>query len=88
MSRSTISIAAAAVAALASTATATYSQGSSQNVAIYWGQGASQLPLSSACSDPAVDIVNLAFINQFPAKRFDYPGSNFGMAQCCLKPGT
>jgi chitinase len=84
MSRSIISIAATAVAALASTASATYSQGGKQNVVMYWGQGSGQAPLSSACSDPAVDIVNLAFINQFPAKRGDYPGSNFGMAQCCL----
>jgi chitinase len=86
MSRSIISVAAAAVAAIASTASATYTQGGNQNVAMYWGQGYDQAPLSSACMDPAVDVVNLAFINQFPAKRGDYPGSNFGMAQCYLRP--
>ena len=55
--------------------------GGSGNVAVYWGQGNAQLSLSEVCSDPSVDIVNLAFVNVFPKEIGDYPGTNFGMDQ-------
>lgn len=59
---------------------ATYGGGSG-SVAVYWGQGNAQIPLSEVCQDPSVDIVNLAFVNVFPKEIGDYPGTNFGKAQ-------
>ncbi|KAF2192329.1 carbohydrate-binding module family 18 protein [Zopfia rhizophila CBS 207.26] len=45
-----------------STASAAFSAGSSSNVAVYWGQGNAQIPLSKLCNDDSVDIINIAFI--------------------------
>lgn len=70
----------AAVAAglFASTVSADFSASAKTNVAMYWGQGSSQIALGDLCSDDNVDIVNIAFINQFPRSNGDYPSSNFG----------
>jgi len=46
---------------------------------VFQGQGSYQISLLKACQNPSVDIVNLAFINEFPSKIGDYPGDNFGM---------
>ncbi|KAF2714866.1 carbohydrate-binding module family 18 protein [Pleomassaria siparia CBS 279.74] len=64
----------------ASNAYAAFNATASTNVAIYWGQGSSQAPLLEVCNDPSVDIVNLAFVNQFPKAVGDYPGTDFGNA--------
>ncbi|KAJ4286043.1 Chitinase 2 [Kalmusia sp. IMI 367209] len=63
---------------LAATVSATFDASSSSNVAIYWGQGSEQLSLKEVCSDPSIDIVNMAFVNQFPRRRGEYPSTNFG----------
>ncbi|KAF2691584.1 carbohydrate-binding module family 18 protein [Lentithecium fluviatile CBS 122367] len=68
------------VGLLASTALAGYSAASGSNVVVYWGQGNAQIPLSEVCSDSSVDIVNIAFVNVFPKKVGDYPGTNFANA--------
>ncbi|KAF2274910.1 glycoside hydrolase [Westerdykella ornata] len=65
---------------LATAVSATFNPASSRNVAVYWGQGYDQIPLSDVCNDENVDIVNLAFVNQFPKKRGDYPATNFANA--------
>jgi len=70
--------AAAATAVLASTASAAFNAAANNNLVVYWGQGYAQVPLSDVCEDPTVDIVVIGFINQFPKKVGDYPGSNFG----------
>lgn len=80
MSISNFARAAAAATLLASTASAAYSAGSTNNVAVYWGQGSNQQDLSTVCSDPSYDIVNIAFVNGFPRKEGDYPHTNFGNA--------
>ncbi|KAF1841583.1 glycoside hydrolase family 18 protein [Cucurbitaria berberidis CBS 394.84] len=80
MSPSNFSRAAFAAAILASGASAAYNPASTQNVAMYWGQGNAQIPLSDVCSDPSVDIVNIAFVNGFPQKVGDYPKTNFANA--------
>jgi chitinase len=80
MSRSTLSRAAAAAALFASTASAAFSLAANNNVAIYWGQGAYQSPLSRVCADPSIDVVNIAFVNEFPNKVGDFPNTNFGNA--------
>lgn len=67
-----------ALGLLASTVSA-FDASASNNVAMYWGQGSNQITLKELCSDPSVDIVNLAFVNQFPKKRGEYPATNFGM---------
>lgn len=64
---------------LLATAVSAFDASSSSNVAMYWGQGSSQIALSELCSDPSVDIVNLAFVNSFPKRRGEFPGTNFGM---------
>jgi chitinase len=64
--------------ALCASASASISGASGASVAVYWGQGNAQIPLSEVCSDPSVDIVNLAFVNVFPKTIGDYPGTNFG----------
>ncbi|PLB42382.1 class III chitinase ChiA1 [Aspergillus candidus] len=52
---------------------------SKSNVAIYYGQGYDQPRLSRFCEDPALDIINIGFINVFPdAGDAGWPGSNFG----------
>jgi chitinase len=69
MSRSTFALAAGL---LASTAAA------QSSIAMYWGQGSNQIPLSEVCADPTIDIVNIGFVNGFPKKIGDYPKTNFG----------
>jgi chitinase len=76
--------AAAATGLLASTVSAAFNAGSSSNVAVYWGQGYAQLDLSEVCSDDSVDIVNLAFVNQFPKEIGQYPATNFGKSRRSL----
>ena len=49
------------------------------------GQGPDQKPLSHFCTDPNLDIINIAFLNQFPDQTGGYPGTNFGNA---CNPGT
>jgi chitinase len=79
MSSNTFALAATvAVGLLASTASAAFDAAASNNVAMYWGQGDSQIPLSQVCNDASIDIVNIAFVNQFPLKVGDYPATNFG----------
>jgi chitinase len=85
MSPSVLSRAAAAAVLLTSTASAAFSL-SGSNVAMYWGQGAYQGPLSTVCMDPSVDVVNIAFVNGFPNKVGDYPNTNFGKEHVCLRP--
>lgn len=79
MSPSTITRAAIAFGLLASTASAVFDNNSKKNVAIYWGQGENQGPLSEVCADPSIDIVNIGFVNRFPKVRGDYPGTDHGM---------
>ncbi|CZT16219.1 uncharacterized protein RCC_02061 [Ramularia collo-cygni] len=70
-------------ALLASTTTAQFNPQSKTNVAVYWGQGTDQLRLIEHCKRPAVDIINIGFINQFPGQGQsgdELPGSNFGNA--------
>jgi hypothetical protein len=78
MSFATLARAATAATLFASSASAAYSSGSTNNVAVYWGQGAGQQDLIDVCNDSSFDIVNLAFVNGFPLKRGDYPKTNFG----------
>jgi hypothetical protein len=86
MSPSILSRAAAAAVLLTSTASAAFSLSSGNNVAIYWGQGAYQGPLSTVCMDPSIDVVNIAFVNGFPNKVGDYPNTNFGKEHIYLRP--
>ncbi|KAF2738382.1 glycoside hydrolase [Polyplosphaeria fusca] len=65
---------------LASTVSAAFDAASSKNVAVYWGQGAYQIPLTTLCEDESVDIVNLAFVNSFPTEIGFLPASNFANA--------
>ncbi|PVI06527.1 glycoside hydrolase family 18 protein, partial [Periconia macrospinosa] len=67
-------------ATLAATVSAGFNAGSNSNVAIYWGQGDAQITLPEVCSDASVDIVNLAFVNEFPTAIGEYPGNNFANA--------
>jgi chitinase len=79
MSSNTFTFAATVAVGLFATANAAFNAASSTNVAVYWGQGDAQIPLSQVCNDASVDIVNIAFVNQFPKTLTDYPGTNFGM---------
>ncbi|ORY05275.1 glycoside hydrolase superfamily [Clohesyomyces aquaticus] len=72
--------AAVAAAVLAPTASAVFNAASSTNVAMYWGQGAYQIPLTDVCNDPSIDIVNIGFVNGFPKNTSDYPSTNFANA--------
>lgn len=65
---------------LASTASAAYDASAKSNVAVYWGQGSNQMTLLEVCLDPNVDIVNIGFVNKFPKKRGEYPGTNHANA--------
>ena len=65
---------------LASVASAAFNPAASTNVVMYWGQGNAQISLTDLCNDASIDIVTLAFVNQFPQKIGDYPATNFG--QC------
>ena len=42
------------------------------------GQGPDQPPLSYFCADKNIDIINIAFVNQFPDQTGGLPGTNFG----------
>ncbi|KAH7126716.1 glycoside hydrolase superfamily, partial [Dendryphion nanum] len=80
MRYSTISSAFMALGLYASTASAVFDAKSNSNVAVYWGQGRDQIGLSEVCEDPSIDIVNVGFVNYFPKKVGDYPGTNFANA--------
>lgn len=80
MSLSLFSRAAIAVGLLTSTVSAKFDSNSNKNVAVYWGQGSDQIPLSQVCTDPGIDIVNIGFVNAFPKTRGDYPGTNHANA--------
>lgn len=70
-----------AAAALIASATAQFNPQSKTNVAVYWGQGPNQLRLIEHCKRPAIDIINVGFVNQFPGTSQsgdELPGSNFG----------
>ncbi len=56
---------------------------STSNVAVYYGQTdqTSNVPLSTICTDPDVDIIILAFINRLSVGAAGYPGLNLG-AKC------
>lgn len=70
----------AATGLFAAATNAQFNAAAKTNVAIYWGQGPNQLRLLEHCKRPAVDIINIGFINQFPDQTGSYPGSNFGMS--------
>ncbi|SMR48152.1 unnamed protein product [Zymoseptoria tritici ST99CH_1E4] len=70
----------AATGLFAAATNAQFNAAAKTNVAIYWGQGPNQLRLLEHCKRPAVDIINIGFINQFPDQTGSYPGSNFGNA--------
>ncbi|CAI6335761.1 unnamed protein product [Periconia digitata] len=67
-------------AAFSVAVSASFDAQSSSNVAIYWGQGDAQITLPEVCSDESIDIVNLAFLNEFPTAVGEYPGNNFANA--------
>ncbi|KAI1433838.1 carbohydrate-binding module family 18 protein [Xylaria sp. CBS 124048] len=51
---------------------------SKNNVAVYYGQGPNQRPLSVYCADSNIDIIILSFVHLFPQQANGYPGINFG----------
>jgi Glycosyl hydrolases family 18 len=53
---------------------------STSNVAVYYGQTdqTSNVPLSTICADPDVDIIVLAFINKLSTGTAGYPALNMG----------
>ncbi len=53
---------------------------SSSNVAVYYGQTdqTSNVPLSTICTDPDVDIIILAFVNKLSTGPAGYPTLNMG----------
>ena len=59
MSPSTFTRAAFAAGLLASGVSAVFNNAAKTNIAVYWGQGNDQIPLSEVCADPKVDIVNI-----------------------------
>ncbi|KAI1081878.1 carbohydrate-binding module family 18 protein [Whalleya microplaca] len=65
-------------AILTPVALATINAGSKNNVAVYYGQGPNQKPLSTYCADPDIDIIILSFVHLFPQQANGYPGINFG----------
>lgn len=70
-----------ALATIVSSVSAAFNPSAKNNVAVYWGQGPYQKSLLETCKNPAVDIVNIGFINAFPDNSPGaYPGSNFGNA--------
>lgn len=70
-----------ALAAIVSSVSATFNPTAKNNVAVYWGQGPNQKSLLETCQNPAVDIVNIGFVNAFPDNSPGaYPGTNFGNA--------
>lgn len=69
------------LAALITVASAAFNPSAKNNVAVYWGQGPNQLPLLETCKNPAIDIINIGFVNAFPDNSPGaYPGTNFGNA--------
>jgi len=69
------------LAVLITSVSAAFSPSAKNNVAVYWGQGSNQLPLLETCKNPAVDIINIGFVNAFPDNSPGaYPGTNFGNA--------
>ena len=80
MSPSTFTRAAFAAGLLASGVSAAFDNAAKTNIAMYWGQGNAQIPLSEVCADPNIDIVNIGFINAFPSVVGSYPGSNHANA--------
>ncbi|PZC88382.1 Herpes-BLLF1 domain containing protein, partial [Pyrenophora tritici-repentis] len=77
---STFNRVAFAAGIIASTASAAFNNAAKTNVAMYWGQGSNQISLAEVCVDPSIDIVNIGFVNQFPSKRGEYPGTNHANA--------
>ncbi|USP82492.1 glycoside hydrolase family 18 protein [Curvularia clavata] len=80
MAPSLFARAAFAAGLLATTTSAAYDGAAKTNVAMYWGQGSNQIPLLEVCTDPNIDIVNIGFVNKFPKKRGEYPGTNHANA--------
>lgn len=78
MAPSTVTCAALAFGLLTSTVSAAFNKNSKTNVAVYWGQGNDQIPLSQVCADPNINIVNIGFVNYFPKTVDEYPGTNHG----------
>lgn len=69
------------LAVLITSVSAAFNPSAKNNVAVYWGQGPDQKPLLETCKNPAVDIVNIGFVNAFPDNSpGGYPGTNFGNA--------
>ncbi|KAI0839231.1 carbohydrate-binding module family 18 protein [Hypoxylon sp. FL0890] len=66
------------VSILTSAACGAFSTTSKNNVAVYYGQGSNQAPLSTYCADPNIDIIILSFVHLFPAQGNGFPGINFG----------
>ena len=64
--------------AATSLAASTFDASSNTNMAVYWGQGPNQQRLSHFCADSNIDIIPIAFLNQFPDQTGGYPGDNFG----------
>ena len=52
-----------ALATVVSSVSAAFNPSAKNNVAVYWGQGPYQKSLLETCKNPAVDIVNIGFIN-------------------------
>lgn len=79
--RSTISCALALAAGLfASSVTADFNAAGNSNVVVYWGQGKGNIPIEEVCDDETIDVVVLGFINKFPKRVGEYPGSDFGQS--------
>ncbi|KAK8035090.1 glycoside hydrolase [Apiospora rasikravindrae] len=57
---------------------ATFSAAAKTNVAVYYGQGPNQKPLSVYCADDSIDIIILSFVHLFPQQANGYPGIDFG----------
>ncbi|KAI3318542.1 carbohydrate-binding module family 18 protein [Xylariaceae sp. AK1471] len=57
---------------------ASFNVASKNNVAVYYGQGPNQKPLSTYCADASIDIIILSFVHLFPQQANGYPGINFG----------
>ena len=69
------------LAVLITSVSAAFNSLAKNNVAVYWGQGPDQKPLLETCKNPAVDIVNIGFVNAYPDNSpGGYPGTNFGNA--------
>jgi len=66
---------------LAVSASATFDPTGNANVITYWGQGANQQRLVETCKNPAIDVVNIGFVDVFPDQGpGGWPGTNFGNA--------